>query len=171
MTSTTEAAAAPTAFNALPAPEARTLLLSCLGVGRWADDVVAGRPYASVDAVLVAAADAAAELSEAELDAALSGHPRIGERASSPEHQSELSEREQAGVDPDDHATAAELAAGNAAYEDRFDRVFLIRAAGRSAPEILTELHRRLTNDDPTERTETVTQLREIAVLRLKEML
>lgn len=161
----------PAAFNAMPTPEAHALLMACLGITRWADDVASGRPYPSSDAVLAAAADAAAELSDDELAAALAGHPRIGERASSPEHQSEMSEREQAGVDPADAGVVADLAAGNAAYEERFDRVFLIRAAGRSAPEILAELHRRLENDDASERTETTTQLREIAVLRLKEML
>ena len=53
---------------------------------------------------------------------------------------------------------------------NRFDRVFLIRAAGRSAPEILAELDRRLGNDDAAEREETVTQLREIALLRLRQV-
>ena len=46
----------------------------------------------------------------------------------------------------------AALAEGNREYEKRFDRVFLIRAAGRSSAEILAELHRRLGNDDETER-------------------
>ena len=46
--------------------------------------------------------------------------------------------------------------------------MFLIRAAGRSADEILAELERRLDNDDDTERDETVRQLGEIAVLRLE---
>ena len=32
------------------------------------------------------------------------------------------------------------LEAGNRAYEERFDRVFLIRAAGRTGPEILAQL-------------------------------
>ena len=67
--------------------------------------------------------------------------------------------------------TAARLAAGNAAYEERFDRVFLIRAAGRDAEEILAELDRRLQNDDATERAETVDNLRQIALLRLEAAL
>lgn len=159
------------AFNALPTPEAESLLMTCLGVPRWAHEVASGRPYDSAAAALAAAEGAARELSDEELAAAVSGHPRIGERASSPEHQSALSEREQSGVDPSDAQAKANLAQGNEAYEERFDRVFLIRAAGRSAPEILTELNRRLDNDHDTERTETVTQLREIAVLRLQEML
>ena len=65
-------------------------------------------------------------------------------------------------------AVTRALAEGNAAYEERFDRVFIIRAAGRAAPEILGELRRRLGNDDQTERIETVRQLREIALLRLR---
>ena len=64
-----------------------------------------------------------------------------------------------------------QLAAGNAAYEARFDRVFLIRAAGRDADEILAELERRLDNDDVTERAETVDNLRQIALLRLDGVL
>lgn len=144
--------------------------MMCLGVRRWAREVATGRPYDSTEALL-AAAEAAGDLTDDELDAALSGHPRIGERASSPEHHGELSEREQAGVDEGDATAVADLAAGNAAYEEQFDRVFLIRAAGRSTPEILVELRRRLDNDDATERAETVTQLVEIASLRIKEML
>ena len=88
--------------------------------------------------------------------------PRIGERGGA------QSQREQSGVDPTAGDTAARLKAGNEAYEERFDRVFLIRAAGRDAEEILSQLERRLQNDDETERAETVDNLRQIALLRLK---
>lgn len=145
----------------------REVLLECLSVPRFADDVLAGQPYAD-RARLLAAADAAARrLSDAELDQALSGHPRIGERGGAP-GMSAQSRQEQAGVDPSAGDTAARLAAGNAAYEQRFDRVFLIRAAGRDAEEILAELDRRLGNDDDTERAETVDNLRQIMLLRLE---
>ena len=73
-------------------------------------------------------------------------------------------------MDRDDAAVMAALAEGNREYEQRFDRVFLIRAAGRSASEVLAELRRRLGNDDETERAETVAALREIALLRLKDV-
>ena len=63
---------------------------------------------------------------------------------------------------------AARIAAGNAAYEERFGRVFLIRAAGRSPEEMLAELERRLGNDDETEAREAIEQLRQIALLRLR---
>lgn len=156
------------AFNTLPETDARARLGTCLDVPRWVDTVLAGRPYADSDA-LVAVADAAAALDEAELTRALAKHPRIGERASTG-HDVELSSKEQAGVDRSDAEAARRLAAGNRAYEERFDRVFLIRAAGRDAPEILAELERRLGNDDDAERAETVQQLREIALLRLQQV-
>ncbi len=63
---------------------------------------------------------------------------------------------------------AARIADGNAAYEARFGRVFLIRAAGRSPEEMLAELERRLANDDETEAREAAGQLAEIALLRLR---
>ncbi|MBM0126234.1 2-oxo-4-hydroxy-4-carboxy-5-ureidoimidazoline decarboxylase [Pimelobacter simplex] len=143
----------------------RAELLGCLAVERWADDVLAAMPYDDAAALLSAADAAARELTDDELAQALAGHPRIGERGGA------RSRREQAGVDPAAGDTAARLAAGNAAYEQRFGRVFLIRAAGRDAAAILAELERRLGNDDVTERAETVDNLREIALLRLEEAL
>ena len=156
-------------FNALPASSADERLHACLPVPRWVAAVRDGRPYASWQELEVRAASAAARLDDDELATALAGHPRIGERAAGPHHNADASAREQAAVDPADGEVARALAEGNAAYEERFDRVFLIRAAGRSATEILTELDRRLRNDDEAERAETVTQLREIALLRLRQ--
>ena len=143
----------------------REQLLSCLSVPRWADDVLAGEPYADRDAAVARADEAARTLTDEELDQALSGHPRIGARGDA------QSQREQAGVDPAAGDTAGRLAAGNAAYEARFGRVFLIRAAGRDVEAILAELDRRLGNDDSTERAETVDNLRQIALLRLEALL
>jgi 2-oxo-4-hydroxy-4-carboxy-5-ureidoimidazoline decarboxylase len=141
----------------------RDRLLECLSVPRWADDVLAGAPYDDRQTLLARADEAARTLTDDELAQALAGHPRIGERGGT------HSTREQADVD-DSADTADRLAAGNAAYERRFGRVFLIRAAGRSADEILAELERRLGNDDETERAETVDNLRQIAMLRLEGM-
>ncbi|HET7280020.1 MAG TPA: 2-oxo-4-hydroxy-4-carboxy-5-ureidoimidazoline decarboxylase [Dermatophilaceae bacterium] len=158
------------AFNALPEEEARACLASCLAVPRWVDDVLAGRPYGDLESLWGRADQAARALSDPELAAALARHPRIGERPSDKGHDAAFSQLEQAGVDGSDADVARRLREGNHAYEDRFDRVFLIRAAGRTAPEILGELERRLQNDDETERGETVTQLREIAMLRLRQV-
>jgi len=156
-------------FNGLPEAEARERLTACLDVSRWVDTVLAGRPYGDRDA-LFAVATNAAELTDEELEAALARHPRIGERAGAG-HDAEHSEREQAGVDHSDAELARRLAEGNRAYEERFDRVFLIRAAGRDAAEILAELERRLGNDDETEQREVAEQLAQITRLRVERLL
>jgi 2-oxo-4-hydroxy-4-carboxy-5-ureidoimidazoline decarboxylase len=156
-------------FNTLPHAEATRRLLTCLNVPRWAEEVAGGRPYADYAALAARAESSAAQLSDAELADALDRHPRIGERAGAG-HDAEFSSREQAQVDHDDAAVMAALAEGNREYEQRFGRVFLIRAGGRSSSEILAQLRRRLGNDGATERAETVTQLREIALLRLKDV-
>ncbi len=158
------------AFDDLPRDEAVTRLLRCLGVTRWADEVADARPYAAWRPLRDTAAVAAGHLDDDELTEALAGHPRIGERAGAG-HDTAHSASEQSGVDPADAGVAARLAAGNTAYEARFDRVFLVRAKGRDATQILAELTRRLAHDDAAERIETLTALRDIALLRLEASL
>jgi 2-oxo-4-hydroxy-4-carboxy-5-ureidoimidazoline decarboxylase len=157
-------------FNALPEADARRLLESCLDAERWVDAVLAGRPYADAGAALERAGASAATLSESEVEAALARHPRIGERAGLG-HDAAFSAAEQAAVDVRAANVQEALAEGNAAYERRFDRVFLIRAAGRSSDEILAELRRRLGNSEEDEFAEVVRELGEIALLRLRQVI
>ena len=156
-------------FNALPAGDARSLVAGCLGVPRWVDEVVAGRPYA----------DRAALRKQAPRLGARAHRRRAGGRpvppppdrraaATGDDAEARHSRAEQSGVDGP--STRTRLREANAAYEARFGHVFLIRAAGRSSDEILAELERRLGNDDATERAETVTALRDIALLRLEQV-
>jgi 2-oxo-4-hydroxy-4-carboxy-5-ureidoimidazoline decarboxylase len=131
----------------------------------------AGRPSRRRGHHLAAAEAACRELDDAELDLALAGHPRIGDRASGSGTEAEWSRQEQASVSDADRATREELDEANRAYDRRFGHVFLIRAAGRSATEMLAELHRRLGNDPATERREVVDQLAQITRLRVERLL
>jgi 2-oxo-4-hydroxy-4-carboxy-5-ureidoimidazoline decarboxylase len=154
-------------FNSLPAPEVAALLRPCVDIDRWVSELVAARPFSGKDELLAAAATAAEPWSTAEIDAALARHPRIGERAEGASAEAEMSRGEQAGVSRDG-AVQPELRRRNLAYEEKFGRVFLIRAAGRSTEEILEQLNSRLDNS-PEEEVEVVgRQLREIALLRLE---
>ena len=138
---------------------------TALHVARWVDEVAAGCPYPSVDSLVGVADLAARSLTPAEVDEALSTHPRIGERAGG------LSASEQAASATDDPALVEAMAAGNRAYEERFGRIFLIRAAGRSRPEILAELQRRLARRRTSDEVaEVADQLRQIALLRLRTL-
>ena len=149
--------------------ELRTALTAGLGVARWVDEVASAAPFASLDELLAAAGDAGS-LSRVEVDEALDHHPRIGEKPGGEGASQAFSRVEQASVDADDKAVNAQIADGNRAYEERFGRVFLIRAAGRSRVEILAELHRRLSLDDAAEQRIVGEQLLEIARIRLTQM-
>ncbi|MFL4477254.1 2-oxo-4-hydroxy-4-carboxy-5-ureidoimidazoline decarboxylase [Paeniglutamicibacter sp. ORCA_105] len=153
-------------FNALDPNDAAALLRPCVDIDRWVETILGTRPFASVDELLACAQAAAAPFTEAEIDAALAHHPRIGERAAGSSAEAALSRSEQSGLNLDEQLTAA-LVSGNRAYEERFSRVFLIRASGRSSAEILAELRRRLDNDPEVELAEVGEQLRAIALLRL----
>jgi 2-oxo-4-hydroxy-4-carboxy-5-ureidoimidazoline decarboxylase len=153
-------------LDALPAADAEAALLECCAAPQWARRLAAGRPYGSVAAVLERADAVLAELPDEQVDLALAGHPRIGER---PVHAS--SAREQSGVAgaPDD--VLAALAEGNRAYEDRFGHVYLVCADGRPAAELLAVLRARLGNDPATERAVLRTELGKINRIRLRRLL
>lgn len=153
-------------FNALSYDEVTELLRPCLDVDRWVTEIVEGRPYGSVDDLVDTARSAAHPFTAAELEDALAHHPRIGERADGGSQEAHLSRSEQAGLDLDDDVQV-QLKEGNRAYEQRFGRVFLIRAAGRSSQDILASLRTRLDNDVQTEDEVVADQLRQIALVRL----
>jgi 2-oxo-4-hydroxy-4-carboxy-5-ureidoimidazoline decarboxylase len=153
----------------IPLPELRENLAACLSVQRWIDDIVLAAPFDDVAELLAAAYDAATPLSVAEIDEAIAHHPRIGEKPTGEGAAQDFSRSEQASLDEDDAELAAAIAAGNKAYEDRFGRVFIIRAAGRTRAEILEELERRLELPNSTELEIVGEQLRDIALIRLEK--
>ena len=159
------------ALNDLPEQEAERVLRACCASSTWVARVLAGRPYATAAELLDTADRASRELSAADVEQALSAHPRIGERAQGDSAEAELSRREQASVSDAAAATRERLREGNVAYERRFDRVFLVRAAGRTPDELLAELERRLGNDPQTEQQEVLEQLRQITRLRVEGLL
>lgn len=154
-------------LNALSPQDAAEVLRPCVAIDSWVEALVAGRPYDDAATLHAVAAKQATTWTDAEVTAALADHPRIGERHQGNGASASMSRSEQAGV-PADADVQARLADGNRRYEERFDRIYLVRAAGRSADEMLAFLEERLGNDDATELDVTRGQLAEIAVLRLQ---
>lgn len=154
-------------FNALPESKARHALFACCSSPAWTRRLAAARPYAS-EAELFAAADRAlAELSEAEIDHALDGHPRIGERRDG----NAVSAREQAAVTVAGDEVKRAIAEGNRDYEARFGQVYLVAASGRSPEELLADLRHRLDNDPATERKVLRAELAKINRIRLGQLI
>lgn len=150
--------------------ELREGLTACLAVPRWVEDVAARAPFASLAELLEVAYHAATPLTPDEVDQAMVDHPRIGEHATGEGKAQSFARAEQASSTATDADLTAALRAGNQAYEEKFDRVFLIRAAGRSRPEILAELRRRTALDLVTERALVGLELRDIALLRIPQL-
>lgn len=163
----------PEAFDTADAAGLAPRLAVCLHAQEWVDQMLACRPYRSLPALEQAAAAAALELSEDGFREALAAHPRIGERPTDASASSAHSRREQAGIGDlaQQSTTAARLHAVNTAYETRFGHVFLVRAAGRTAEEVLQAAQDRLGNDPEVEAVVARQQLGEIAVLRLHDLL
>lgn len=144
----------------------RAGLEASLAVPRWVEDVASRAPFDDVSELLLVAYAEATPLAATEIDQAIAHHPRIGEKPVGAGTAQAFSRAEQG----DAADLAHELAAGNAAYESRFGRVFIIRAAGRTRAEILDELNRRLALDAATELQVVGEQLRDIALLRLGKL-
>ncbi|MDJ0320839.1 2-oxo-4-hydroxy-4-carboxy-5-ureidoimidazoline decarboxylase [Pseudarthrobacter sp. PS3-L1] len=155
-------------FNTAPPEAATAALRPCLDIPRWIADILAARPFPSTEALLAAAATAADPFTSAEVDAALAHHPRIGERHAGTGAEARLSAQEQQSLGAASAETVDALAEGNRVYEEKFGQVFLIRAAGRTKPEILAALLERLENTPEQELPIIHEQLRQIALLRLE---
>ncbi len=160
-------------WNAMEAPAAAQAVLPCCGSEAWADGLAARRPLGSLPELLAASDTAWWSLTEEDWREAFDSHPRIGEQhpqGTSSETGKRWSSAEQSGLDSE-HDVTARIAQGNRAYEERFDRIFLIRAAGRSAEQMLEELRRRIGNTPEAELRESAEQQREITHLRLQRWL
>jgi 2-oxo-4-hydroxy-4-carboxy-5-ureidoimidazoline decarboxylase len=154
-------------FDAAPAADAAAELMPCCASKRWISSLVSGRPYARLDRLTAASDALLARLDWSELESALAGHPRIGERAASNGRSDGWSRQEQAGVADAEERVRRELAAANRAYEQRFGHVFLICATGLSAETMLGALRSRLRNDPVAEREVVRGELIKIVRLRL----
>ncbi|CAN3131006.1 2-oxo-4-hydroxy-4-carboxy-5-ureidoimidazoline decarboxylase [Mycobacterium sp. smrl_JER01] len=155
-----------TEFNALSDRQRMHLLYEVCSSPIWARRVLAGAPFRDAEALYDRADRVLAELPDAEIDAALDGHPRIGARADNPS-----SAREQARVADADESIRSQLAARNLEYENRFGYVYLVCASGRTAEELLAILTDRLDNDPETERRVMRNELAKINRLRLERLL
>jgi 2-oxo-4-hydroxy-4-carboxy-5-ureidoimidazoline decarboxylase len=158
-------------LNDLPAAEAERVLLACCASRAWAGAVAAARPFGDPLEFRGAVDRALADLTWADIEQALSAHPRLGDRGAGPGRAAEWSRGEQAGVAAAGAGTRAALAAGNRAYEARFGHVYLACATGRTGADLLALLENRLGNDPVTERAAVRDELTKITWVRLGKLL
>jgi 2-oxo-4-hydroxy-4-carboxy-5-ureidoimidazoline decarboxylase len=161
-------------WNELSPEKAAEEILPCCGSRTWAQQMAARRPVHNEAAVLAASDEVWRNLPESGWLEAFRSHPRIGELSvpgASAARSANWSGEEQRRVTAAGEDVKVALAEGNRAYEQRFKRIFIVCATGKSGPEILGILQRRLRNDDRTELLEAAEQQRQIAHIRLQKWL
>jgi OHCU decarboxylase len=161
------------AWNRADERLAMDAMLACCAARRWAQSMVALRPFQTVETLSLTADEVWSTMEEPDWMEAFASHPRIGERRgeSRPTQSAAWSEQEQSGASGAANDVVAQLAAGNAAYEQRFGFTYIVCATGKSADEMLAILHRRLANDRAAELREAAEQQRQITQIRLRKWL
>lgn len=161
-------------WNRLPREDSAKEILPCCGSRAWAQEMATRRPFADEASLLAASEDAWGNLAEEDWMEAFRSHLRIGESQNSQASANPSagwSAQEQRNVAEAGEAVKAELAEANREYERRFGHIFIVCASGKTAPDILAILRRRLQSDNETELREAAEEQRQIMLIRLKKWL
>jgi 2-oxo-4-hydroxy-4-carboxy-5-ureidoimidazoline decarboxylase len=159
-------------WNGLPQEEAVREILACCGSKTWAASMALKRPIQDEDSLMTTSDAIWSGLGEQDWLEAFRSHPRIGESHAeevAPAQSSAWSAQEQQKASSADEAVMVALKWGNREYEQKFGRIFIICATGKSASEILEILRRRLHNDEATELRQAAEEQRQIMHIRLNK--
>jgi 2-oxo-4-hydroxy-4-carboxy-5-ureidoimidazoline decarboxylase len=161
-------------WNTSDATTAEAAVLPCCGSHAWAAALTAMRPFANADELLAKSSEVWRALPEQAWQEAFDSHPRIGEQKAqgqaTVESLKSSAQEQSVALSADSEAKLA-LREANKSYEQRFGRIFILCASGRSASEILAALESRMSNDAATEILEAAEQQRQITALRLTRWL
>ena len=146
-------------------------MLRCCGSSRWAERMAAARPFASAAVMAGQGDEVWQSLEPPDWLEAFAAHPKIGAGGAGGEGTAPWSQGEQAGVAAASDATRRRLTEANREYEARFGYIFIVRATGRTAGEMLALLERRLRHDADDELRIAAEEQRQITRLRLEKML
>jgi 2-oxo-4-hydroxy-4-carboxy-5-ureidoimidazoline decarboxylase len=164
-------------WNSLDPALAAREILPCCGSTAWAAELAARRPISDGDHLLIQSDAVWFGLPESAWQEAFDSHPRIGQQKAKSATETSLAwsateqSVAQSGNTPADEQAKLRLAEGNRRYEEKFGRIFIVCASGKSRREILDLLETRMNNDAVTELHAAAEQQREITQLRLQRWL
>jgi 2-oxo-4-hydroxy-4-carboxy-5-ureidoimidazoline decarboxylase len=153
-------------FNALEDPAALAALHEVCTSAAWTGRLLAARPYATAEDLYEASDAAMAELTAADLEEAMAGHPPIGR----PRPGDPASAREQRGMAGASEELRAEMLELNLAYQEKFGHVFLICATGKTGEQMRDAVRERIGNAPEREREIVRTELGRINRVRLARL-
>ncbi|WP_327432838.1 2-oxo-4-hydroxy-4-carboxy-5-ureidoimidazoline decarboxylase [Streptomyces sp. NBC_01236] len=153
-------------FNALEERAALAALHEACASSAWGSALLARRPYATADDLFAASDAAMAELTTADLEEAMAGHPPIGR----PKPGDPTSSREQRGMAGASEELKAQMLELNLAYQEKFGHVFLICATGRTGEQMRDAVKERIGNSPEQEREIVRSELGKINRIRLTNL-
>ncbi|MDB4906031.1 MAG: decarboxylase [Gemmatimonadetes bacterium] len=162
-----------TELDTMPDEQAAELFRSCCGSTAWVNGMLSHRPFGTRDVMLNSAEDVFITLTPDDWAEAFAHHPRLGDAkvdAPATEQSREWSAVEQGAVQASSDEEREALAEANRKYEERYGRVCIICANGRSAGAILAITHARMSNTPMIELRVSAGEQRKITRLRLEKL-
>jgi 2-oxo-4-hydroxy-4-carboxy-5-ureidoimidazoline decarboxylase len=161
-------------WNSLAPDAAATEALPCCGSHAWASALAERRPIADEASLIEISSSVWLGLPEEAWLEAFHSHPRIGQKQAqtgATERSLRWSAQEQDLSLGDKDGTKLALEDANRRYEQKFGRIFIVCANGKTSSEMLTILEARMQNDAAAELREAAEQQRQITELRLHRWL
>jgi 2-oxo-4-hydroxy-4-carboxy-5-ureidoimidazoline decarboxylase len=161
-------------WNSLDSATAAREALPCCGSQAWALALASKRPFTDVASVTEASAAAWFALPKEAWQEAFDSHPRIGQKhaqSTATDESLRWSAQEQRTALSTEEAAKLALEEANRCYEQKFGRIFIVCASGKTSGEILAILEARMQNDAATELREAAEQQHQITQLRLQRWL
>ena len=161
-------------LNKLTEIELAQELEKCCGSNAWINAMVAKRPFASIEALHAQSDEIWNKLDESAFLEAFSHHPQIGDIESLKKkfaNTAQWAGSEQQGTQLASDEILAELKNGNDKYLKQFGFIFIVRATGKTAQQMLSLLNERLSNDRQTELLIAAAEQNKITHLRLNKLL
>ena len=161
-------------WNSLDPATAAREALPCCGSRAWATALASRRPIVDEASLVDASTSIWLALPEEAWREAFDSHPRIGQTRAqtyATEESLSWSANEQRTALTENKAAKLALEKANRRYEQKFGRIFIMCAAGKTSGEMLAILEARMKNDAATELHEAAEQQRQITQLRLHRWL
>lgn len=161
-------------LNHLDKASLREELARCCGARAWVEAMLSRFPFSSESALLKAATDTWNHCTEEDWKEAFTHHPKIGDIDSLKKKfasTAQWASGEQSGTSSASEETLNNLSKGNHLYEEKFGYIFIVCATGKSAPEMLEILNKRLPNQPADEIILAAAEQDKITQLRLKKLL
>jgi 2-oxo-4-hydroxy-4-carboxy-5-ureidoimidazoline decarboxylase len=161
-------------WNSLDPATAAREALSCCGSQAWAVALASRRPIGDEASLIETSSSIWLALPEEAWQEAFDSHPRIGQthaQTHATEESLRWSTQEQRAALSEDGSARLALEEANRRYEQKFGRIFIVCATGKTSAEMLAILEARMKNDAATELREAAEQQRQITELRLHRWL